>query len=468
MIGTQKPKHNWRHNVRRALKTTSLVFAVLLLTVQSSAFAFTPQERRDMLEKGISFVDDECTTNIPQSGDAPDVPGTLDRDANAAIIIGIAKTLGLGQRGALIGLMTALTESGLKNYANDGTDGYQNTILGPYSISLPHEAVGNDHDSVGLFQQRAVDGNWGPVDPKKNLPDNIKWLMTPSYSAEAFFAMPDGKKEQKALVNVKGWQTMDPGRAAQAVQGSAFPDAYNTKRKLAEQYIARLYDGTDPKPLPVPLKGGGTAGTPSTDVAANQNCAQLATAGGSTAILNYIKLYAWPTYCSTSGRGTNGKDCGRDPLKAKTEYAKAIEAAVKRMSDGKADYVGDPCGYNLSQEIDSGRNRVGIDCGGFVTRVMRDSGADPTYNNKYCNTSCQRDYLRANSGSGKKYTKVATKGDLKPGDIAVKDGHTFFYTGNALKDAGFEGDAASASQCGRAPMAGGMDTFGDYEWYHLN
>jgi hypothetical protein len=81
-----------------------------------------------------------------------------------------------------------------------------------------------------------------------------------------------------------------------------------------------------------------------------------------------------------------------------------------------------------------------------------------------------------------KYTRVANKAALQPGDIAIKshcayngssllcEGHTFFYVGSALHqmDPNWDGDAASASQCERAPMASGADTFEDYEWYHLN
>jgi hypothetical protein len=62
---------------------------------------------------------------------------------------------------------------------------------------------------VGLFQQQQ-NGAWGP------LADN----MDPYKSAGHFF---------RALKGVSGWETMDPGAAAQAVQRSAFPDRYAGK-----------------------------------------------------------------------------------------------------------------------------------------------------------------------------------------------------------------------------------------------
>ena len=51
---------------------------------------------------------------------------------------------------AAIALATALTESNLRMYANENV---------PESLHLPHEAVGSDHKSVGLFQQQV--GIWG-------------------------------------------------------------------------------------------------------------------------------------------------------------------------------------------------------------------------------------------------------------------------------------------------------------------
>src|SRR3954449_357016 len=50
-----------------------------------------------------------------------------------------------GQRVADIALETALTESGLRMYANANN---------PKSLQLPHDAVGDNFGSVGLFQQQ--------------------------------------------------------------------------------------------------------------------------------------------------------------------------------------------------------------------------------------------------------------------------------------------------------------------------
>lgn len=108
---------------------------------------------------------------------------------------------------AQIGLMTALVESGdpMKMYANNSV---------PESLNYRHDAVGSDHDSVGLFQQRD-NGAWGTVAQR----------MDPYESAKMFY---------RELAKFD-WQSMEPGDAAQKVQRSAFPDRYAAKMDRAGQ-----------------------------------------------------------------------------------------------------------------------------------------------------------------------------------------------------------------------------------------
>ena len=121
---------------------------------------------------------------------------------NAAAVVRASHRMGMGSRGTVVALSTALQESQLRNYAN---------VNVPASMHLRHQAVGYDHDSVGLFQQRPNapwgQGSWGT--PRQ--------LMTPQTSAGKFLG---------ALRGIPGWRHMQVGRAAQAVQVSAFPDAY--------------------------------------------------------------------------------------------------------------------------------------------------------------------------------------------------------------------------------------------------
>jgi hypothetical protein len=119
----------------------------------------------------------------------------LDRDelrldpeqvASAATIAAVGIRRELPRQAITVALATALQESKLRN--------------------LGHLGGGNDHDSLGLFQQRPSQG-WGAEED----------IMQPRYAADAFYT---------ALLKVDGWEGMPLAQAAQEVQRSAYPDAY--------------------------------------------------------------------------------------------------------------------------------------------------------------------------------------------------------------------------------------------------
>ncbi|TDC29140.1 peptidase M23, partial [Micromonospora sp. KC213] len=116
---------------------------------------------------------------------------------NAIRIVDAGRKMGAPRRALVIAVATAMQESTLYNYASG--------VL-PESQNYPHQAIGWDHDSVGLFQQRPSSG-WGTVAD----------LMNPEYATRAFLAV---------LLEIPGWQSLPLAVAAQAVQISAFPDAY--------------------------------------------------------------------------------------------------------------------------------------------------------------------------------------------------------------------------------------------------
>lgn len=115
-------------------------------------------------------------------------PGTeqveLDpvQTANAATIAAVGIRRGIPRQGIVVALATAWQESKLENLS------------------------GGDRDSIGLFQQRPSQG-WGTAED----------IADPRYSSARFY---------NALVRIKGWQTMRTTDAAQAVQRSAYPEAY--------------------------------------------------------------------------------------------------------------------------------------------------------------------------------------------------------------------------------------------------
>lgn len=129
---------------------------------------------------------------------------------NAAAIVKVGKQMGLPRRAMIIGMATAMQESNLYNLASTAV---------PESFDYPNEGEGSDYDSVGIFQQRPSAG-WGTVEN----------LMKPSYQAEKFFSK---------LVNLD-WENMSLTAAAQAVQVSAFPDAYAKHESRATTIVDAL------------------------------------------------------------------------------------------------------------------------------------------------------------------------------------------------------------------------------------
>ena len=140
----------------------------------------------------------------------PKAVGGLNEDQmdNAIAIIEAGEDVDLDRDAWAVALATAMQESKFKNYANEGI---------PESYDYEYQAVGSDHDSVGLFQQRPASG-WGSVEE----------LMDPKTSAKKFY---------NALKNVDGWEDMPVTVAAQTVQVSAFPDHYAQWEDLAWDII---------------------------------------------------------------------------------------------------------------------------------------------------------------------------------------------------------------------------------------
>ena len=121
--------------------------------------------------------------------------------ANATTIYQVSVSLALPQYAAQIAIATALQESSLYN--------------------LNH----GDRDSLGLFQQRPSQG-WGT--PAQ--------IMDPVYSSTKFY---------EALVKVPHWQTIPLWQAAQEVQRSAFPYAYQKWAYPAGYLVATVSGALD-------------------------------------------------------------------------------------------------------------------------------------------------------------------------------------------------------------------------------
>ncbi len=121
---------------------------------------------------------DRCTATVEGSTTTLD----LEQAENASLITAISVRRGLPARAASIALATAYQESDLRN------------------VDF------GDRDSLGLFQQRPSQG-WGTQEQ----------VQDPVYATNAFY---------DALAQVEGYDSMQITKAAQAVQRSAYPDAY--------------------------------------------------------------------------------------------------------------------------------------------------------------------------------------------------------------------------------------------------
>jgi hypothetical protein len=146
-------------------------------------------------------------------------PVTLDvtQIANAATIGAVGLRRGMPPQAIVVALATAFQESKLENLDS------------------------GDRDSIGLFQQRPSQG-WGTPEQ----------LADPRYAANAFYT---------SLLKVKGWQHLRVTDAAQAVQHSAHPEAYQ-KWEAKAQVLTRALAGQAPGAVTCTLTGPPTSHGP--------------------------------------------------------------------------------------------------------------------------------------------------------------------------------------------------------------
>lgn len=125
---------------------------------------------------------------------------------NAKLILAVCKANGLGEAGSVVTLITAIVEAWLYNYEPEV-----------------------DADSGGMFQQRPSAG-WGTYEEVRHKRKAI----------EAFLGVSEHSENAGLTQLVGDLDAWDPGTAAQAVQGSAFPDRYG-EQVAAAQEIWRRY-----------------------------------------------------------------------------------------------------------------------------------------------------------------------------------------------------------------------------------
>ena len=172
----------------------ALVGVAALLVVGGVAVGLLRETRIPFLQG-----DEMCTATVGSRA----VDLSVEQAENAALIAAVAQRRDLPPRAVSIALATAYQESDLRNIDY------------------------GDRDSLGLFQQRPSQG-WGTADQ----------ITDPTYSATAFFVGVQGKT--LGLLDIDGWESLSIAEAAQAVQISAYPDAYAKWEQSARSWLAEL------------------------------------------------------------------------------------------------------------------------------------------------------------------------------------------------------------------------------------
>lgn len=163
-----------------------------------------------------------------------------EQSANARIVVAVGQWFAVGEHGLVVGLAAAAQESLL------------------YNLDY------GDRTSLGLFQQQDW---WGTPAERQD----------PLVAAEMFYSggriVPGfpGDGEEPGLLDIPGWQLMTVAQAAQAVQRSAFPDAYAKWEDDARAWLAVILGdpslepsasptGSEPPAMAPPITGAGPPG----------------------------------------------------------------------------------------------------------------------------------------------------------------------------------------------------------------
>lgn len=421
------------------------IFSLLILLHAYPASAFRQADFDCVTDGGTCHYDptdtDTCadtgaaTATATSSGSGPSLPSDITRtiDKLKPEYIKASEATGVPWQ-----LLAAIhyRETGL---SANGTNLFQ--ILGnSSSASLSAQAT----EAGNFIQKSAVSANLSnhkaPLKPTGNDPEEIKDTLYSYNGRAAAYASQAAKL---------GFDSKTQPYEGSPYVMNNFDSKHHNMGIITHDNGG--VDGTDTRYGAYTIYAGlgGDTDSGSATASSSGDCAASDSSAGDGAVTgDAVKTaikYAWPTY---------------HPAVYCTERASYHQAILKAKANGE--YTGGDC--------DS--TNIGVDCGAFVTRVMRDSGVDPDYNKGNGNTVTQQQYLDDMVSKGK-YEKVSahSTADLKPGDIAINSDHTYMYVGTQPD---FKGNSASASVGGssgaywRAPMASaayGID--GEFTWYRL-
>ena len=157
---------------------------------------------------GSSAATTTTTALLPRTLVIPGPRGPMtlsgEQVTNATIVISEGKAAGVPVRGWVVALAAALQESKIKNLRY------------------------GDSTSEGMFQQ-LVGGGWGTA----------AQIRDPHLATKAFYGVAQHTRNP-GLTDISGWEQMSVTQAAQAVQRSAFPNAYAQWQPAAEAVVKAL------------------------------------------------------------------------------------------------------------------------------------------------------------------------------------------------------------------------------------
>lgn len=280
---------------------------------------------------------------------------------NAAIIYSVGQSMGASTRDIQTALIAAMVESNLVNVHY------------------------GDRDSLGLFQQRPSQG-WG----------SASQVMDPKYAAQKFFS---------SLFKVKGRSTMSMGRAAQAVQRSAYPDRYDKRTGDMQSIWPRITSAAGTPTMDMDGQPYGTTGKGNQPIVTEQQQPDLPPSAESM-------LGAWDT------DSPEMMDTGQQQLKLPTPiinkatnqaiiqplaqsmpgFEKGVDGWRKAVVEIAQRYLGTPYAWGGTQP-------GGFDCSGLIQYVYGKAGKNMP----------RISYQQANSG------KRIKLGGLQPGDLVAWD-----------------------------------------------
>ncbi|WP_447645214.1 hypothetical protein [Nocardioides zeae] len=244
-------------------------------------------------------------------------------------------------RAAEIALATGLQESSLRN--------------------LPY----GDRDSLGVFQQRPSQG-WGT-------PEQVRDI---DYATTAFL---------QRLVQINRWEQKELTRAAQAVQRSAYPDAYARWETAARSLVERLW----PTAVGVDLsaggeavvRGGGASGCSVVDAGVPEVC--TASGGAAERGLRPNALRLMRCVLTAFGPHVVG-GVGERPNASDHPNGRAVDV----MIDDYSTPAGNAHGWEIARWVEANAEQFGVTYIIFDDQIWSSARADEGWRS-YCHPNYQ-------------------------------------------------------------------------------